>query len=587
MKLAVPSPRSLGVAAVVGICIALLAGSIPTSTVGPQENAGLERVVGKVAQDGGNLVLGSSRLCDSFDPAASFDTWCGVVFRLYARNLMAFSGQAGTASLQVQPDLAAVSPQVNADKTRWSIKLRQNVRWNNAEPLTARDVRYSIERLYSPALIGPVSEKYLCLLSACVKGVPLYRGPGKYGKKHLSSISTIGNDTIIFHLKSPSADFDKVLALPQFAVIQKSRAVHLLGQKKAYGLSPGSNGPFVLNLSRKNQVVRFTRNKYWTQATDAIRAPHLTGISWKVIKDVAALNAATLNNKIDVRLGEDFEIQGTDVATLVKAKQAQFDHPVTGFINFLVVRPQAAPLNRLACRQAIFYAIDKTALQKIRGGSEKSQVATSLLASNIAGFAPKNDLYKSAANPNGNVDAAVSALKRCGYPDGFEITMAYLNLGIGAQVFRSIQASLAQVGIVVAPKRFDNYSKFILLTRNVDQLANNGIALVASGAQSSIGSASDFWADFVDSRLIGPFANQNLALVDNQNINSNLDAMVTSPERTAELSKQINDIVMNQAVYLPYAQDSLLMYRNPRVLGIYIQQALGGQYDIVNVGLKR
>lgn len=587
MKLAAPSPRSLGVAAVVVVGIALFAGSIPTSSVAPAENAGLERVVGKVEQDGGKLVLGSSRLCDSFDPAASFDTWCAVVFRLYARNLMAFSGQAGPASLQTQPDLAFANPKVNADKTKWSFKLRPNARWNNGKPVTAQDVKYSIERLYSPALLGTVSEKYLCLLSGCVKGMPAFKGPGKNGTKHLKSVSIFGEDTVVFNLTSPSADFDRVLALPQFAVIQKARDLFLTSQKQSYASAPGSNGPFTLQLDRKNRVAKFTRNKYWVQASDAIRSPHVDKISWRVISNLANLNLATVQNEIDIRLGEDFDTQDSDVSAITKTKQTQLDHPFSGYTNFLVVRPQSAPLNRLACRQAIFYAIDKKALQDIRGGAEKSELATSLTSPNIGGFDAQNDLYDSGSSPRGNVDAAVAALKRCGYPEGFEVTMAYLNIGVGVEVFRSIQASLAEVGIVIAPKRFDNYTKFISLTRNVEELASQDISLIVSGAQSSISSPLDYWADFVDSRLIKPFGNQNLAVIDDQQINSRLDEMAKSPEREITLSKEINDLVMNRAVYLPYAHDQILMYRNPKVLGIYIQQALGGQYDIVNVGLKR
>ena len=585
MKLAVPSLRSLGVAAVVGAGVAVLAGSIPTSIVGPQENAGLERKVGKIDKEGGNLTLGSTRLCDSFDPAASFDAWCGVVFRLYSRNLVAFSGQAGTAGLQTQPDLAVAAPTVNADKTKWTFKLRGNVRWGDGKAVTAQDVRYSIERLYSPTLVGSVNEKYLCLLSECAKGIPAFAGPGKQGNRRLPAISTFGDDKVVFHLKSPSADFDKVLALPQFAVVQKARDLYLQRKKQNYADYPSSSGPFVLRLDRKHQTAKLTRNKYWLQVSDAIRSPHVASISWRVISNVSALNLLTLQNKIDVRLGEDFDTQDPQIADLVKSKRTQLDHPFTGFTNFLVVRAQETPLNRVACRQAIFYAIDKTALQKIRGGEEKSQLATSLLAPNIAGFDPTNDLYKSAANPRGDVEAATAALKRCGYPEGFEITMAYLNIGVGVEVFRSIQSSLAQVGVVVAPKRFDNYTKFILFSRNVEELDNADISLVVSGAQSPIGSPSDYWSDFVDSRLIRPFGNQNLAVIDEPTINSNLDAMVTTPENAGTLSREINESVMNRAVYLPYAYDRILLYRNPKVLGIYNQLALGGQYDIVNVGL--
>jgi peptide/nickel transport system substrate-binding protein len=178
-------------------------------------------------------------------------------------------------------------------------------------------------------------------------------------------------------------------------------------------------------------------------------------------------------------------------------------------------------------------------------------------------------------------------LKKCGYPEGFEVTMAYLNIGIGAEIFRSIQSSLARVGIVVAPKRFDNYTKFISVTRNPEQLTSENIALVVSGVQSQLHSPLDFWSEITDGRLIKPFGNENIALIDVATINNALDNLVTQPSQSQQLSAEINNQVMQRAVYLPYAYDRIMLYRNPKVVGIYVQQALGGQYDLVNVGLAK
>ena len=586
MKLTPPTSRSLGVAVVVVVGVAIFAGSIPTSTVGPAENAGLERAVGKIQHDGGKLILGSARLCDSFDPAKSFDTWCSVVFRLYDRNLMAFSGQAGSASLQTQPDLARAIPKVNTDKTKWTFKLRRNIRWDDGTAVTAQDVKYSIERLYAPTTFGTVNSDYLCLLSNCVKGMPAYRGPDKKHRNHLTTIQTFGDDTVIFNLKSPRFDFDRILALPQFSIIQRSREFLLQKHKHSYGYAPSSNGPFVLLLNNKAKTAKFVRNKYWVQASDAIRSPHVSNIAWTVFKDNQALDIATVENRIDIRLGTDFGLQNSSVASVANKNKTQIDRPFTGFTNFLVVRPQTAPLNRVACRQAIFYALDKSSLLRIRGGDDTSALATSLIPPGVPGYSSGEDPYASLSSPTGNLDEAQSALKRCGYPEGFEITMAYLNIGVGTDLFRSVQSSLARIGIVVVPKRFDNYANFISVTRNYEELANENISLIFSGAQTEIGSPIDYWSDFVDGRLVKPFDNQNLAMVNDPEINAKLDGMLTSPDQAPGLSAEINSLVMHRAIYLPYSNERLIMYRNPRVLGIYIQQALGGQYDIVNVGLK-
>ena len=62
-----------------------------------------------------------------------------------------------------------------------------------------------------------------------------------------------------------------------------------------------------------------------------------------------------------------------------------------------------------------------------------------------------------------------------------------------------------------------------------------------------------------------------------------LDSVETSAE-SARLNKAIEKLVMNEAVYLPYAVDRLVLYRPSDLTDIYVQIALGNQYDIVNIG---
>jgi len=41
---------------------------------------------------------------------------------------------------------------------------------------------------------------------------------------------------------------------------------------------------------------------------------------------------------------------------------------------------------------------------------------------------------------------------------------------------------------------------------------------------------------------------------------------------------------MQEAVYLPYAVDRIVLYRPNRLTDVYVQIALGNQYDLVNIG---
>jgi peptide/nickel transport system substrate-binding protein len=91
-----------------------------------------------------------------------------------------------------------------------------------------------------------------------------------------------------------------------------------------------------------------------------------------------------------------------------------------------------------------------------------------------------------------------------------------------------------------------------------------------------------------DGRKIKPSANQNYAELNNEQINSLLDQLeaTSDPGLLAKLNHEIETLVMNESVYLPYAVDQLVLYRPARLTNIYAQLALGGQFDLVNIGKR-
>ena len=585
MKLSVPSPRGLAVCVAVVLAIFIFAQSTPPAQVTQHENAALTDAVGIQPKSGGKIVLGATRYCDSFDPARSYDQWCGVIFRLYSRNLMAFQGQPGKASMATVPDAAAVVPTVSTDKTTWTFTLRSNVRWSDGKPITASDVKYSIQRLFDPKIIGAVNVSYLCLLTSCPKGVPQYPGPYVRSKIKLASVSISGTRTVRFKLKAPFVDFDRVLALPQFSIVQRDRELALLKRKQTYADNPSSSGPFVITRDKETRSVKFVRNKNWNQQSDPIRNPRVDTFLWRNYRNDILLDRAVLNGDIDIRLGDGLGKEGLETLAKNQTLLKNVDNPYTGYVNYFALSKHIAPMNRIRCREAIFYAVDKSALQNLRGGDRGSSVATSLLPTLLDGYSEMNNRYPSGKDNSGNISAARESLKQCGYPDGFEFSIAYLNAGIGPEIVRSVQTSLARIGVVVVPKPFNTYAKFVAVVQNPDELTTSDISMVISGNSSPISSAYDYWAPIADSRLISAFGNQNLALINSQSIDNTIDQLISSPEQRTDLSAKINDDVMATAQYLPYAYDKQVLYRSPHLANVYVQQALGGHYDLVNMAL--
>ncbi|MCM3725669.1 peptide ABC transporter substrate-binding protein [Neobacillus cucumis] len=66
--------------------------------------------------------------------------------------------QTGT---KVIPDVADGEPQFNADKTVLTIKLKNNVKWSNGDPVTANDFVYSWRRAIDPKVASPYGPYFM------------------------------------------------------------------------------------------------------------------------------------------------------------------------------------------------------------------------------------------------------------------------------------------------------------------------------------------------------------------------------------------------------------------------------------------
>ena len=571
------------------VSVAFLSGSIIVSNSPGGFNAGLTRAVGNGDTPGGLLRLGSSAPCDSLDPAQTFDPWCAVVHRAFSRNLMAFAGKPGEEGLIVVPDLVTDLPVSNSDKTTWTFRLRTDVFWSDGSPVTTTDVKYSIQRLFDDSLQSPVALDTLCLLSTCSGGVPDYKGPYVAPKEDLVSIVTPDEKTIVFNLNRPFNEFPRLLATPQYAPIQKARDLSLLAAGSNYAANPASNGPFVLTIDQAGLQYSFTRNALWTQESDGIRIPKVDAMSWKVFPDVDSTDQALLAGEIDVKLNYGLAPTARDATLADKSQRALIDNPEMSFVNFLVVNPTVPPLDRAPCRDAIFFALDKFDLQNIRGGSATTAVAHSLSPPTILGFDSSYNPYPSGRDETGNLRKAKQSLAQCGYPDGFQINMAYVAIGIGKDIFLSVQKSLARVGIVVDPVEFANFAEYFTTgIGSPETMSAQAIGLASSGWGPDYSSAYSYWAPLVDGRKIKPSSNQNFAELNLDEINSLLDLLDASDSalETARLNRKIEKLVMQESVYLPYAVDRIVLYRPNSLTNVYAQIALGNQYDLVNIGKR-
>ena len=326
---------------------------------------------------------------------------------------------------KIQPRLAT-SWTVSPDGTAYTFKLRPGVKFTSGNPLTANDVRFSLQRLKN------------------LKDNPaFFMDPVK-------DIQVVDDLTVRIILGAPDASFLAALAAVPCGVADaktvmakggtdaddakdKDKATEWLNNQ-----SEGS-GPYKLVAFTKNVEAVLERNpNYWG------KKPYFARV---IFKHVA--NGTTQREMVergDADVAHDF-----DVDIVAKITQGPKIKIVEGlsmnqvYIGVTNSPEQSKELSDKRVRQAVAYAIDYDGIIKgiVRGAAERPSTMIPLgILGGDKSLARKRDVAK-----------AKQLLTGAGYPNGVQLKLTYWTaplLGVPSEpVAAKLQADLAQAGINV------------------------------------------------------------------------------------------------------------------------------------------
>jgi peptide/nickel transport system substrate-binding protein len=539
-----------------------------------QYNAALTSVVNASTKKGGTLNLWTAQDADSWDPARGYYAFVWDLNRLYTRKLVDYAAAPGKDGLKLVPDLASAEPTISADKKTYTYKLRSGIKWDDGSPITSKDIKYGIERVFASDVIqgGPV------YLPGILDQGQKYPGPYKDtdpNKLGLKSVQTPDDSTIVFNLAKPYSDFPYLLAMPGSGPVPQKRDTGA-----QYGSAPASSGPYMFKQGGivPGKSAAWVRNPNWDQSTDPIR---------KALPDAINLTVTTNADDMDSRLiagTADIDVGQTGVQTAARAKilqdptlKANADTPTTGFLRYAALATTVAPLNNVDCRKAVIYAADPTSLQTARGGPiAGGDIGTSMLPPNILGSDPKYDPYNRLPGKP-QVDKAKQALAACGQPNGFSTKIAVRNnKPAEVKTAEALQAALKAAGINATIDQYDGSQiSSIVGAPNIVKQRGYGIMIYGWGADYPTGAG--YMQPLADSRFIPAGGNSNLPEIKDPSIDALFDqaSAETDPNKAADIYSQINHKIMEGAYYLPFVVDKALNYRNPRLTNVYEQQAFG------------
>ncbi|HLW48493.1 MAG TPA: ABC transporter substrate-binding protein [bacterium] len=259
-------------------------------------------------------------------------------------------------AIHVVPDLAE-SWTSNAALTEYTFKLRRGARWHDGRPLTADDVKFTIEATLNPKV------------NAGMAGVV----------SAISQVTAVDPATVRFTLKYPYASLPVMLGY-NIAIVPK----HLLegqdlNQPVSFIQHPVGSGPFKFKTFVQDSHLEVEANKDYFGG-----APLLDGIVFKVIPDGNARLAQLKAGDIDFTVIDPPQVaavQGNPGLEVRRAPQVNY--------YFFAINHDRPKFADPRVRQALCYAIDKQAIVKniLRGDG---RVATG----------PINPLLGAYYNPN-------------------------------------------------------------------------------------------------------------------------------------------------------------------------------------------
>lgn len=413
----------------------------------------------------------------------------------------------------------ATSWSYGPDNESFTITLRPGVRFSDGTPLNAAAVKTWIQ---------------------------YEMRPGNGGATYLSTLQSVdvtGPRTLTLKFSSPTPDLELVFG--------QILAMGMIGSPKAVAAGTLATktdgaGPYMLDTAATVPGATYTfvpNPYYWNKA-----AVHWAKVVIKVIASPTATLQALQTGQVQVATSQPV----TSVPAASRAGLKYVD-PLTLLLGLEILDRQGKvdkPLGSLQVRQALNYAVDRSALAKVIGagyGTPITQMA-----------APGWDSYDSALEREYPYDPAKARqlLAAAGYPHGF--TMPVVSVAAVGQdlLADALVGQLANVGVVVKPDITTSDGAYF-------QALSSGSYPAATLSFGRLPAAFDYEDLWGPDAAFNPFktASAQLAAMDNE--------LSAAPAADAPaIARQMQSFLVSQAWFVPVAATPLVVLYRSEVSGV-------------------
>lgn len=457
-------------------------------------SAGALPLGGKLPADVARFTMQSD--LTSPDPALAFDNASWQVEAATCGLLAGYPDRSGPGALVPQPQLAR-SIAHSADGKTWTFQLRRGLRFSppSGAGVDAATVKHSLERALDPRMPGGGSYELPDIVgeSAFLAGKA----------QDISGIISSGYRLTI-RLVQPLPDLLARLAVPNFCLVPRDTPVDRSGLAQI-----PSAGPYYVASYIPGQELVLRRN------------PHYRGPRPRRLREIVyEIGIGQMEGKALVEHGQaDYVVEGAPAPDQqVLSVRATGDARAITYpsisAHYLALNTRRPLFARLRVRQAVSYAIDRTALARLYDGEPTAGYLPPGVPGHAATAYPLHADLRKARRLAGDLHATA--------------VLFTTNLAPGPQVAALLTSELGRIGIHLRVKKFPGEAVYRAAVQ-----PNAAYDMVAFGWEPNWLDPSNVLAPFFDASSIGKPTNVNFANFANRGMSARIRAALRlyPPER--------------------------------------------------------